>query len=80
MNGFSFLLMAEIAPSEVGSSLMQGKMTSKPQETGKNQLSESSQLLSSTHGSSSVSRPSSNYNSRSQAIGPHKGKTFERLD
>ncbi|CAK9151849.1 unnamed protein product [Ilex paraguariensis] len=60
------------APSEVASSLMQGKMTSKPQETGKNQLSESSLLLSSTHGSSSVSRPSSNYNSRSQAVGPPK--------
>ncbi|CAK9167185.1 unnamed protein product [Ilex paraguariensis] len=61
------------APSEVGSSIMQGKMSSKLQGAGKNQLSESSQPPSSTYSSSSASRPSSNYNSRSQqVIGPQK--------
>ena len=53
---------------------MQGNMPSKSMGVGKNQLSDSAQLLSSTHDGSSVIRPSSNYNSRSQQlIGPQKG-------
>ncbi|XP_057474401.1 uncharacterized protein LOC130762662 isoform X2 [Actinidia eriantha] len=65
--------------SEVGSSSMQGNMPSKSMGVGKNQLSDSAQLLSSTHDGSSVIRPSSNYNSRSQQlIGPQKvGPTKE---
>lgn len=59
--------------SEGGSSFMQGKPSQKLQGVGKNQLSESSQPVLSTHGSSSVGRPSSNYSSRSQqVIGPQK--------
>ncbi|GFZ07571.1 flocculation protein [Actinidia rufa] len=58
---------------EVGSSSMQGNMPSKSMGGGKNQLSDSAQLVSSTHDGSSVIRPSSNYNSRSQQlIGPQK--------
>lgn len=62
------------AASEIGSSSIQGKMLSKSQGVGKNQLIESSQPSStSTHTGSSVSRPSSNYSSRSQQIiGPQK--------
>ncbi|GAV68446.1 DUF1296 domain-containing protein [Cephalotus follicularis] len=63
------------AVSEIGSSFTQGNMQSKTQALGKNQLTESSQPSStSTHGSTSGSRPSSNYSSRSQQlIGPQKG-------
>ncbi|XP_057466037.1 GBF-interacting protein 1-like isoform X1 [Actinidia eriantha] len=58
---------------EVGSSSMEGNMPSKSIGVGKNQLSDSAQLVSSTHDGSSVIRPSSNYNSRSQQlIGPQK--------
>ncbi|KAJ6343245.1 hypothetical protein OIU76_005059 [Salix suchowensis] len=55
--------------------LCNGKLPSKNQGVGKNQLSESSQPSSaSIQGGSSGSRPSSNYSSRSQQlIGPQKG-------
>ncbi|KAJ0111342.1 hypothetical protein Patl1_01803 [Pistacia atlantica] len=57
------------APSEIGSSFMQGKLPSKSQGPMKNQLTESSQATSiPIHSSSSVSRPPSNYNNRSQEI------------
>ncbi|XP_024181060.1 mucin-12 isoform X1 [Rosa chinensis] len=56
------------AASEVGSSLAQGKTTSKTQGVGKTQPSDFSHPSStSTHGGS-VSRPSSNYSSRSQQL------------
>ncbi|GMY09621.1 GBF-interacting protein 1 isoform X2 [Fagus crenata] len=56
------------------SSTIQGKMSSKSLGVGKNQLAESSQPSTTlTHSGSSVSRPSSNYNSRpQQIIGPQK--------
>ncbi|XP_060186953.1 GBF-interacting protein 1-like isoform X3 [Lycium barbarum] len=60
------------AISDAGSSDIQVKMPSKFQGSGKNQLQEYSQTASSTHGGSSVSRPSSNYNNRSQTIGLQK--------
>ncbi|XP_062152206.1 GBF-interacting protein 1-like isoform X2 [Alnus glutinosa] len=62
------------AASEISSASVQGKMLGKSQGVGKNQLAESSLPSSSlTHNSSSVSRPSSNYSSRSQQIiGPQK--------
>ncbi|XP_050382109.1 GBF-interacting protein 1-like isoform X3 [Argentina anserina] len=57
----------EVATSEVGSSLAHGK-TSKTLGVGKNQASDISHPSStSTHGGS-VSRPSSNYSSRSQQL------------
>ena len=67
--------MTTVAACETGSSILQGKMPGKPPGVGKNQLVESSQpASSSTHAGSSVSRPSSNYNSRlQQVIGPQKG-------
>uniref|UniRef100_A0A5B7ACS6 GBF-interacting protein 1 N-terminal domain-containing protein n=1 Tax=Davidia involucrata TaxID=16924 RepID=A0A5B7ACS6_DAVIN len=62
-----------IAASEVESSFMEGKMSSKSQGGGKKQLPESAQAASSTHGGSSVIRTSSNYHGRSQqVIGPQK--------
>ncbi|MCD9639057.1 hypothetical protein HAX54_023337 [Datura stramonium] len=61
------------AISDAGSSKIQVKMPSKFQGPGKNQLQEYSQTASSTHGGSSISRPSSNYNNRSQTVGPQKG-------
>ncbi|XP_015900770.3 GBF-interacting protein 1-like isoform X2 [Ziziphus jujuba] len=55
--------------SEIGSSSAQGKMPNNFQGVGKSQFTEFSQSLStSTHGGSSISRPSSNYSSRSQQI------------
>ncbi|KAA8526638.1 hypothetical protein F0562_008159 [Nyssa sinensis] len=61
------------AGSEVESSFMQGMMSIKSQGVGKNQLPESAQVASSTHGGSSVTRTSSNYHGRSQqVIGPQK--------
>ncbi|KAL7216466.1 hypothetical protein ACSBR1_028413 [Camellia fascicularis] len=54
--------------SEVGSSIMQVKMPSKSMGVGKNQASDSSEPVSSTHGGSSVIRPLTNYNSRSQQV------------
>ncbi|KAK4369279.1 hypothetical protein RND71_013071 [Anisodus tanguticus] len=60
------------AISDAGSSNIQVKIPSKFQGPGKNQLQEYSQIASSTHGGSSVSRPSSNYNDRSQTVGPQK--------
>ncbi|XP_009589263.1 GBF-interacting protein 1 isoform X4 [Nicotiana tomentosiformis] len=60
------------AKSDTGSVDIQVKMPSKFQGPGKNQLQEFSQTASSIHGGSSVSRPSSNYNNRSQTIGTQK--------
>jgi hypothetical protein len=66
------LSLTDIAAAET-SSTIQGKMSSKSLGVVKNQLAESSQP-SLTHSGSSVSRPSSNYNSRpQQIIGPQKG-------
>ncbi|XP_052178020.1 GBF-interacting protein 1-like isoform X3 [Diospyros lotus] len=62
------------AAYEDGSSLMQGNTPNKPVVVGKNKHPDSVQAASSTHGGSSVIRPSYNYNSRlQQAIGPQKG-------
>ncbi|KAM3395126.1 GBF-interacting protein 1 isoform X1 [Capsicum galapagoense] len=60
------------AISDAGSSNVQVKMPSKFQGPGKNQLHEHSPTASSNHGGSSVSRPSSNYNNRSQIACPQK--------
>lgn len=62
------------ATSESESSFMQGKVASKSQTGGKSQLTETSQHSPlATQGVSAVSRPSSNYNIRSQqVIGPQK--------
>ncbi|CAN4110113.1 unnamed protein product [Withania somnifera] len=65
------------AISDAGSSNIQVKMPSKFQGPGKNHLQEYSQIASSTHGGSSVSRPSFNYNNRSQTAGPQKGPCKE---
>ncbi|KAK8711801.1 hypothetical protein V6N13_147064 [Hibiscus sabdariffa] len=57
---------------EISSTSMQGKMPSKSSGVVKNLPTESAQPSSAaTHGSS-MSRPSSNYGSRSQVIGPQK--------
>ncbi|XP_011008079.1 PREDICTED: flocculation protein FLO11 [Populus euphratica] len=68
------VIPSEKSASEIGLPFMQGKLPSKNQGVGKNQLSESSQPSSaSIQGGSSGSRPSSNYSSRSQQlIGPQK--------
>ncbi|KAG6724756.1 hypothetical protein I3842_03G272200 [Carya illinoinensis] len=60
--------------SEIGSSSIQGKGPSKSRGAAKSQLAESAQPSSTLNYSSSlVTRPSSNYNSRShQIIGPQK--------
>lgn len=70
--------MTDVAASEIGSSSAQGKMPSNMQAVGKSQFTEFSQPSStSTHGGSSVSRPSSNYSSRSQQIiGGQKGRNL----
>ncbi|KAK4341778.1 hypothetical protein RND71_037594 [Anisodus tanguticus] len=65
------------AISDAGSSNIQVKMPRKFQGPGKNQLQEYSHTASSTHDDSSVSRPSSNYNNRSQTVGPQKGPCKE---
>ncbi|XP_052107506.1 GBF-interacting protein 1-like [Arachis duranensis] len=58
-----------VAASETGSSSVQGKIQVKSQGVTKNHHSEiSSTSSSATHGSSSNSRPSSNYGSRSQQL------------
>ncbi|KAK7275944.1 hypothetical protein RIF29_17071 [Crotalaria pallida] len=55
------------AASETGGSSVQGKIQGKSQGVAKNQRTEMSPTSSTvTHGSSSASRPSSNYGSRSQ--------------
>lgn len=59
--------------SDSGNAIVQGKLPSKVHVVGKNYHLESSQNATSVHSSSSVSRPSSNYNNRSQVIGPQKG-------
>ncbi|KAE8668730.1 hyphally regulated cell wall protein 3-like isoform X2 [Hibiscus syriacus] len=62
----------EVGATELSSTSMQGKMSSKSSGVVTNLLSESAQPLpAATHGSS-LSQPSSNYGSRSQAIGPQK--------
>ncbi|XP_043689113.1 GBF-interacting protein 1-like isoform X2 [Telopea speciosissima] len=62
----------EKAVSDIGST-MHSRMLAKSQGVDRNQLSEPSQPTSSTHGGSTASRPSSNYNNRSQQlIGPQK--------
>ncbi|KAI3457701.1 hypothetical protein Pfo_014364 [Paulownia fortunei] len=61
---------AKISTSEVGITNLQQKMPTDYQGVGKNQHLESIQTASSTVGT--VSRPSSNYNNRSQVIGPQK--------
>ncbi|KAG6748794.1 hypothetical protein POTOM_048728 [Populus tomentosa] len=67
------VIPSEKSASEIGLPFMQGKLPSKNQGVGKNQLGESSQPSSaSIQGGSSGSRPSSNYSSRSQQIGPQK--------
>jgi hypothetical protein len=67
-----------MAASEIGVPFMPGKMPSKNQGVGKNQLSDSSQpSFASIQGGSFSSRPSSNYSSRSQLIiGSQKGTNF----
>lgn len=70
--------ITNVTASEIGSSFAQGKMPNNFQGVGKSQFTEFSQPLStSIHGGSSVSRPSSNYSSRSQQIsGGQKGRTL----
>lgn len=65
-----------LATSEVGITNSQQKMANDFQGVGKNQHLESIQTAS-TVGVSTVSRPSSNYNNRSQVIGPQKGMCFD---
>ncbi|KAL1560943.1 GBF-interacting protein 1-like isoform X1 [Salvia divinorum] len=60
-----------LAASEVGTAIEQ-KMPSDLKRVGNSQNSESTQAPSSTVNVSSGSRPSSNYNNRSQVIGPQK--------
>lgn len=64
--------------SETGSSSVQGKIQVKSQGVAKNHLTEISSTSSTVaHGTSSSSRPSSNYISRSQqSIGPQKGTLY----
>ena len=70
-----------MAAPETGSSSVQGKIQGKSKRVAKNHGNEIPSPSSSvTHGSPSVSRPSSNYNNRSQqSIGPQKGN-FEQLN
>lgn len=56
------------ATSEIGSSFLHGKMPTNSQGVVKTQLTESSQPSCVIHNVSSVSRPPSNYSSRSQEI------------
>lgn len=62
-----------VATSEVGIANIEQKMSNDLQRVGKSQHLESTQAPSSTVSVSSGSRPSSNYNNRSQVIGPQKG-------
>ncbi|XP_042497820.1 GBF-interacting protein 1-like [Macadamia integrifolia] len=67
----------EKAVSEIGNA-MHGRMPGKSLGVDRNQLSEPLQPTSSTHGGSTASRPSSNYNNRSQQlVGPQKGPSKE---
>ena len=68
-----------LAGLETGSSSVQSKMPSKSQGVVKGQLTELSQPTSaSTHVGSSISRPLSNYSSRSQqVIGSQKGMNLK---
>ncbi|XP_042520223.1 GBF-interacting protein 1-like isoform X2 [Macadamia integrifolia] len=64
--------MNEKAVLEIGNA-MHSRMLAKSQGADRNHLSEPLQPTSSTHGSSTASRPSSNYSNRSQQlIGPQK--------
>ncbi|KAL0444988.1 UNVERIFIED_CONTAM: hypothetical protein Slati_2221500, partial [Sesamum latifolium] len=65
-------LKSVIAISEAGIPNLQQKMPNDFQGVGKNPHLESAQTASSTVGVPTVSRPSSNYNNRSQVIGPQK--------
>ncbi|KAK4397727.1 GBF-interacting protein 1 [Sesamum angolense] len=62
----------KISISEAGIPNLQQKMPNDFQGVGKNPHLESAQTASSTVGVPTVSRPSSNYNNRSQVIGPQK--------
>lgn len=68
------------AASEIGSSFLHGKVPSNSQGVVKTQLTESSQPSSvPIHNVSSVSRPPSNYSSRSQEIvGSQKGIILDK--
>ncbi|KAH6785195.1 hypothetical protein C2S51_037650 [Perilla frutescens var. frutescens] len=61
-----------LATLEVGITNIEQKMPNDLQRVGKNQHLESTQTPSSAGSVSSGSRPSSNYNNRSQVIGPQK--------
>ncbi|OIW02505.1 hypothetical protein TanjilG_12819 [Lupinus angustifolius] len=64
--------------SESGSSSVQGKIQYKSQVVAKNNHTEMPSSSAVTHGSSTASRPSSNYGSRSQqSIGAQKGSNKE---
>ncbi|CAL0317800.1 unnamed protein product [Lupinus luteus] len=64
--------------SETGSSSVQGKIQYKSQGVAKNHHTEMPSSSAVTHGSSTSSRPSSNYGSRSQqSIGAQKGSNKE---
>ncbi|KAF1890041.1 hypothetical protein Lal_00025373 [Lupinus albus] len=64
--------------SETGSSSVQGKIQYKSQGVTKNHHTEMPSSSAVTHGSSTASRPSSNYGSRSQqSIGAQKGSNKE---
>lgn len=68
------------AASETGASSVQGKIQDKSPGVAKNHGNEiPSPSTPVTHGSPSVSRPSSNYNNRSQQVGSQKGN-FLQLD
>jgi len=64
--------------SESGGSSVQGKIQGKSQVAAKNHVAEMSPTSSTvTHSSPSISRPSSNYSTRSQQlIGPQKGNLY----
>lgn len=72
-NGIIPFLSSVVATSEVGIADIAQKMPNDLQKVGKNQHVESTQAPSSAVSVSSGSRPSSNYNNRSQVIGPQKG-------
>lgn len=72
MDSFVFLRYA-VATSEVVITNIEQKIPNDLQRVGKNQHLEPTQTPSPTVTVSSGSRPSSNYNNRSQVIGPQKG-------
>ncbi|MED6162821.1 hypothetical protein PIB30_074101 [Stylosanthes scabra] len=69
LNSFNYGEKKIVAPFETSSSSMQGKIQVKSQGVAKNHHYEISSTTSAiTHGSSSTSRPSSNFGSRSQQL------------